>query len=913
MDIQYLESLIVLLDEKGSEDANQKLTQIFVDEIHFDLISFIFSSECSAKLKYYALIGFKNVVKRYWNDYEPEKQQEMINFIQELIKDMNEQDSPIHFIYTADEVLVGIIKHIWPAQWATFIPDLINSLDNHASFKNALIITSMIAEEIKIINNEYCAGKVQRMRIQFEEDFHYLIKLVDNCLLSEDSKLVHEAIHAISKYSSIISSSIYNDTDILSRIFNTYLNDPEYCLDCVQVILAVNSNFQINMFEVVIQPLMQIIPYDCDFSKIDPALVHDFLEFLKISLIKHYHVMGDAQFNDYLQCIMTWIFKIAESVDSERIECLEIWNYLVRNVFHDLSKMCTYRSTFSYLIRYIQKNISNFREKETLLNEYDFEITTFRGDNIESGIMREILIFLSSIDQEFFISNFLDNLPNIEQEYAMNVCWAAAAVSGIFGPQEFEFFDQIEKWIVQFNIGIYPLIVLYSHYPSVLQDHPELLEDVFEKILLTLMSGDTFAEDIAMDALNEISITHFQSIDINRLIQVNSKLVEVLSKSGIDSLYEIYGWLISNQPEEKQLMLALSFMSVFEQYIQEGFNNDDLLLLFLRCEVRISSYTSKNLIHHFCSIFPTLKELYFNANCESNFGLFVRAIILQIFSQYFTKDAISSTPLVETIFTSILPDYANNLYTHEIFPLLRRIVTTDHDIIETNFGQIIQLTINPTFILISAEPSNHECMQVEMFCFISEIISSMPDFFHQLPPHIYDNFIENILQMSISDFITVQQCALQCLSEITSTANNVNSNYYERYYEKYVTTIFQLMVHGFGSSIFHLMINARRLFSYSNCIYHIDELAKQGCIIFNTKSQEEMKNVLLIFYQNATQSYTAFSQVFRQFMIEMKYFSESEINNADCEKQELENGICTASKLKDAEELKILNDAIAAL
>ena len=135
--------------------------------------------------KFFALQVMDGVIKYRWNALPDDQREGIKNFISNLIIKLSTDEASFRrdraFINKINNVLVQILKHDWPARWASFVPDLVGAAKQSESLcENCMNILRLLSEEVfDFSRGELTQAKIMELKNALNTDFPSIHELCE--------------------------------------------------------------------------------------------------------------------------------------------------------------------------------------------------------------------------------------------------------------------------------------------------------------------------------------------------------------------------------------------------------------------------------------------------------------------------------------------------------------------------------------------------------------------------------------------------------------------------------------------------------------------------------------------------------------------------------------------------------------
>ena len=141
--------------------------------------------------RYFALSILEDAIKLRWREMPPDQREGVKNFVMTKCIELSETQESLaansRFLQKLNLVLVQILKHEWPDNWPTFIPDICGASQSRPSWcENNMHILLLLSEEIfEFSKEEITSEKALRLKERLDAEFEQIFKLCEFILRSD--------------------------------------------------------------------------------------------------------------------------------------------------------------------------------------------------------------------------------------------------------------------------------------------------------------------------------------------------------------------------------------------------------------------------------------------------------------------------------------------------------------------------------------------------------------------------------------------------------------------------------------------------------------------------------------------------------------------------------------------------------
>lgn len=965
---------------QGNKECSDICNGFMSRQDSFDIVTQVLQSERSYLFKVYALSIFAKFVELRWDTLSLENKAELRNFISSYITtaasfqdETLQQDKVIHVLRYADIVLINVLKYDWPKLWPNFIPDLIQAAGNSPDMcANCFFILRGLAQEFSnfIDCNTLSSSQQAEMIGLFNEQFGLIIPVIEFALDSTDNpNLINTVLCSLKTFLETIDESIFLGTGkIFSTICEKLLPDHRFTINCISVfgelvsrtVLLPDLNI-VQLFTATTQCLARFFPVpspDISFN-IYSVEVPDRANFIHLftssmsSFIKSYQQTLEASTaaESYF-VVLQWMFNVTQNADSDDIDfstCMNMWHSISRNVYTDMANTVSpiYNTLFPALRRLC---ISRMVCPNEVIYIIDDDGIHSHKNNIQSQNsitytnMREMLVYLTHLDQEDMLNALLEKIGSIKESTDLfadinSLCWAAGCL-GTGALEEISenkffvtlldcllsFFSTVQQPLIQASLAC-GILYVCSQYGRILEKCFDLLKVVMFK-LFDFMQEKSMpqVQESAIEAMKKIvrrcgfHIVMKQENEESSLFEIilrNSEtLFQSLSLNDIIEMYEVYAILIPciiGEPDKEQVLNGISGtinqqlsrlvenINPFDESWYDGFN------FIIQCNIRLSKYLGNIYISQFQQILPMLVQIYkFVSGAISQVSIesqqrrllmHIKASILELLSTAINminrQDFIIETvfPLAMDYF---LPEYAQNENgrSPSVLTLFGSLTSKLSAEISQNLPTILSSLFSPTLQYLTDYSENFD-FWLSFSIFLSILISRVPQFLTELNKEQLDFFIEALKRCCNHPQVEISERSLMTFADMLCAFENITtiqfaSDFMNCYSLDLLHFVMELMTDSIHKYAFNeLMGLLRKLFSSSSIKAKKVEVFNMFTTLYPNRPPAEIGQLIESLFQTSS-TYYQFKSVLRDFLIVANKYAKNDPAIYKAEKEEIE-------------------------
>ncbi|KAL0744618.1 hypothetical protein Bca4012_086131 [Brassica carinata] len=526
MDVALLDATVEAFYATGSKEeraaADNILRDLKANPDTWLQVVHILQNTRSMHTKYFALQVIEGVIKYRWKALPVEQRNGMKNYISEVIVQLSSNEGSFRserlYVNKLNVILVQILKHEWPANWRSFIPDLVIAAKTSETIEFQLI-------------HELCL---------------YVISA------SQRPELIRATLSALHAYLSWIPLRYIFDSPLLENLLNLFPM-PEYrnlTLQCLSKVAALKvgelyRNRFVKIYIILMGHLQGMIPYNFNFpeaysagSDEEQASFYPELGTLHIKILE-----TTPETIPFLLTGLEYLINISYVDDTEVFKvCVDYWHSLVSELFTSGQRMvylpptvdsiepevATPQKLYSDQLSKLRGlMISRMAKPEEVLIVEDENGNIVRETMKDSDvllqyrIMRETLIYLRHFDHDDTERQMLTKLSEQtnREEWTWNnlntLCWAIGSISGSMDVEQEEIFlvkviyallsfcaimkGNDNKAVIASNV-----MYVFGQYSRFLKDNWEYLIVVVKKLFDFMHATHPGVKDMACDTFLKI-------------------------------------------------------------------------------------------------------------------------------------------------------------------------------------------------------------------------------------------------------------------------------------------------------------------------------------------------------------------------------------------------------------------------
>lgn len=486
-------------------------------------------------------------------------------------------------------ILVQILKYEWPANWPSFIGDIVGaSKTNESLCQNNMIILKLLSEEVfDFSSGQMTQTKAKHLKDTMCSEFAQIFELcqfvMDN---SQNAALVEATLDTLLRFLNWIPLGYIFETKLIHMLIHKFLSVPLFrnvTLKCLTEIAGVQvmqyENEFRQLFTLTLVQLKQMLP---STTNIREAYKHgrddeqNFIQNLSLFLCTFLREHGSLiekqiPLQEALLEALHYLVLISEVEETEIFKiCLEYWNTLASDLYRD--SPCTVINPFvnksvaievpprrllyiPVLSKVRRVMISRMAKPEEVLvveNDQGEVVREFMKDTDAINMyknMRETLVYLTHldyIDTEAIMTEKLHNQVNGTEWSWKNLntlCWAIGSISGAMHEEdEKRFLVTVIKELLGLceqkrgkdNKAIIASNIMYvvGQYPRFLRAHWRFLKTVVNKLFEFMHETHDGVQDMACDTFIKIAHKcrrHFVQVQVGEVMPFIDEILNTIN------------------------------------------------------------------------------------------------------------------------------------------------------------------------------------------------------------------------------------------------------------------------------------------------------------------------------------------------------------------------------------------------
>lgn len=318
----------------------------------------------SLNAKFFALQILERLIKYRWKALPRQTCESIRNYVVNKLIKLSETGESLHreriFISKLNVILVQIVKQEWPAQWASFITEIVGASRSSVSLcENNMTILRLLSEEVFDFSvGEMTQEKTNQLKDQFNEDFSRVFQLCQTVLESSGDlqssrpSLLVATLRTLEKFLTWIPLGYILETQLIEKLVS-FISVPSLrnaTLPCLVEIGTLQTppryteRFTL-LYVSFVKQLVTVLPPDTDIASAyeeaddeTQAFVMDLALFFTGFFRSHssaLDVEGPPEVQDALRIGHEYLVRISQVSQVEVFKtCLEWW-YRISSELYD--------------------------------------------------------------------------------------------------------------------------------------------------------------------------------------------------------------------------------------------------------------------------------------------------------------------------------------------------------------------------------------------------------------------------------------------------------------------------------------------------------------------------------------------------------------------------------------------------
>lgn len=257
------------------------------------------------------------------------------------------------FIQKLNLILVAILKHEWPHNWSSFIPDLVgSSKTSELLCENNMQILKLLSEEVfDFSSDQMVTEKVKQLKGSLNGEFATIFHLCEFILEhSQRPSLLKVTLQTLQRFLTWIPLGFIFETSLIDALLNKFFPEPMFRNDALGCITEIGNLSDLDpnydrlfqkLFVGFLQRLGGIFSPDTDLgpafekgSEDDCIFIQGLALFLNGFFKAHLKIMETPECEQSLLTGLFYLVRVSEVPDTEIFRiCLETWHMLALEIY----------------------------------------------------------------------------------------------------------------------------------------------------------------------------------------------------------------------------------------------------------------------------------------------------------------------------------------------------------------------------------------------------------------------------------------------------------------------------------------------------------------------------------------------------------------------------------------------------
>lgn len=208
-----------------TKETSEKILLEFKDHPNgWTRVDAILKGSRSTQSQFFALQVLEHVIKTRWKTFSPKQRNFLKEYVVRFILEASGQKEAF-VLNKFNVVLVEILKKEWPANWPTFISDLVQASQtiSISVCRNALMILERLNEEVFMFSDDITTVRKIQLQNQLRTEYTQIFQLIKTIFESSltmhlDQKLLESAFSAFMSFCKWMGPEFLFNTNIVDLI-----------------------------------------------------------------------------------------------------------------------------------------------------------------------------------------------------------------------------------------------------------------------------------------------------------------------------------------------------------------------------------------------------------------------------------------------------------------------------------------------------------------------------------------------------------------------------------------------------------------------------------------------------------------------------------------------------------------------
>lgn len=469
------------------------------------------------------------------------------------------------FIQKLNLTLIQIVKHEWPHNWPSFIPDVVGSSKTSETLcENNMQILKLLSEEVfDFSKDQMVTEKVKTMKESLNGEFSNIFHLCQFILAnSQKPSLLNVTLQTLQRFLTWIPLGFIFQTPLVDTLLNKFFTEPLFrneTLDCLTEIGNLSdlhteydalfrklfSGFLVKLGE-LFSPQTSLVHSFENGTEDDCIFIQRLALFLSGFFKAHLTALEHVESQQDLITGLTYLVRVSEVPDTEIFRiCLEAWQMLAQSLYQSESKLggnspsvlklgngangTSRKFMYEPVLTGARKvMISNMAKPEEVLIVEDENGDIVRETTKDTDViaqyktMRETLVYLTHLNcndtETIMLTKLTEQVDGTDWSWnnLNTLCWAIGSISGAMSEdEEKRFLVTVIKDLLGLceqkkgkdNKAVIASCIMYvvGQYPRFLKAHWKFLKTVVNKQFEFMHEVHPGVQDMACDTFLKIA------------------------------------------------------------------------------------------------------------------------------------------------------------------------------------------------------------------------------------------------------------------------------------------------------------------------------------------------------------------------------------------------------------------------
>lgn len=239
----------------------------------------------SINAKFFALQILEKLIKYRWKTLPRQTCESIRNYVVNKLIKLSETDDSLRrervFVSKLNLILVQIVKQEWPANWPSFITEIVGASRSSVSLcENNMKILRLLSEEVfEFSTGEMTQDKINQLKNQFNDDFSRVFQLCQNVFESSNDlqntrpTLLVATLRTLEKFLSWIPLGYILETQLIEKLVS-FIPSPALrnaTLPCLVEISSLQAPQRysarfLSLYVSFAKQLVNVLPPDIDIA-----------------------------------------------------------------------------------------------------------------------------------------------------------------------------------------------------------------------------------------------------------------------------------------------------------------------------------------------------------------------------------------------------------------------------------------------------------------------------------------------------------------------------------------------------------------------------------------------------------------------------------------------------------------------